>query len=200
MSKVYGERYKPILEWLPQIHHRHKYILEELFKPPLTMTHGDAHIENVFFHSRFSGGAAFIDFGNMMFSQGMYDIAFFVVNSLEPEVRRAMERQIVEHYQACLVANGVTSYTRERAWNDYVLNLWRPLISVCAIAPSIESDHKQGVGLFAEKPTQADEQMRQMYDKLNERIVSALLDHKWLDRILEGSQHCGLCSCISFCY
>ena len=200
LGKVYGDTYKPILDWIPQIHHRHKFILEELFKPPLTLTHGDAHIENIFFDSRFSGGASFIDFGNMMFSQGMYDIAFFTVNSLEPEVRRRVEKDLVEHYHACLVANGVTNYSAERAWSDYVLNLWRPLISVCAIAPSIEVAHRHGTGLFAEKPTEGDAQMRLMYEKLNERIVAALTDHHWLDRILQGSQSCGLCSCISFCY
>ena len=70
------------------------YILQELFRPPLTLTHGDAHIENVFFHSRFSGGAMFIDFGNMMFSQGMYDVAFYMVNSMEVVDRRALEKQV----------------------------------------------------------------------------------------------------------
>ena len=39
--------YAPILAWVPQLRRRHKYILAELFKPPLTLTHGDAHIENV---------------------------------------------------------------------------------------------------------------------------------------------------------
>jgi hypothetical protein len=38
------------------------------------------------------------------------------------------------------------------------------------------------------------------YDKLNERIVAALIDHQWLELIMEGPQSCGLCSCISFCY
>ena len=47
---------------------------------PLTMIHGDAHIENVFYDARFPGSCAFIDFGNMMFSQGMYDVAFFMAH------------------------------------------------------------------------------------------------------------------------
>ena len=47
------------------------------------MCHGDAHIENVFFHDRFPGGASWIDFGNVMFSPGMSDVAFFTVNSME---------------------------------------------------------------------------------------------------------------------
>lgn len=200
LKAVYAEEYAPILAWVPALRRRHKWLLQELFRPPLTLTHGDAHIENVFFHSRFDGGASFIDFGNMMFSQAMYDVAFYMVNSLEVADRRALEKPILEHYHSCLIAGGVSDYTFERAWYDYRINLWRPLISVCAIAPSIAEAHKHSSGLFAASPTKADAQMRRMYDKLNERIVAALLDHKWLELILEGSQYCGLCSCVSFCY
>ena len=68
------------------------------------------------------------------------------------------------------------------------------------MAPSMEAAHRAKTGLFAPSPTAADLQIRQMYERLSERIVAALLDHKWLDIILEGDQFCGLCSCISFCY
>lgn len=69
LGKVYGDVYAPIVEWMPKLRRRHRYIIQQLFKPPLTMAHGDAHIENVFFHERFPGGVCFVDFGNMMFSQ-----------------------------------------------------------------------------------------------------------------------------------
>lgn len=57
-----------------------------------------------------------------------------------------------------------------------------------------------GKGIFAPNPTKADMQLRIMYEKLNERCVQALLDHEWLNLVLEGWQYCGLCNCISFCY
>ena len=47
LGRVYGDVYAPILAWMPTILHRHKYILQELFKPPLTLCHGDAHIGKV---------------------------------------------------------------------------------------------------------------------------------------------------------
>ena len=74
LNKVYHQAYAPIAAWMPKLRKYHKYIMSELFKPPLTMCHGDAHIENVFFHSRFAGSCAFIDFGNMMFSPGTSDM------------------------------------------------------------------------------------------------------------------------------
>jgi len=202
LSKCYGQTYAPILKWLPVLRRRHKYILRELFRPPLTMCHGDAHIENAFFDGRFPGGCAFIDFGNMMFSQPMYDVAFFMVHSLDVDTRRKHERAVVEHYHATLLANGVDpdTYSLERCWKDYRFNFWRAFISLLAMGPSVEHQHRTGTGIFAEHPTKADQQMREMYEKLNERIVAALLDHDWLAMAQEQSMNCGLCSCIPFCF
>jgi len=202
LGRVYGDVYAPILAWMPTILHRHKYILQELFKPPLTLCHGDAHIENVFYDKRFSGGAAFIDFGNMMFSQAMNDVAFFMVHSLDVQTRRSVEWDVVAYYYEMLKANGVDgeAYTWERCKRDYRFNLWRALVSICAMGPSIDAAHRTGVGIFAEKPTEGDMQLRQMYDKLNERVVAAMVDNDWISLVADSSQSCGLCSCISFCY
>ena len=35
----------------------------ELVRPPLTLCHGDCHLENIFFGEHFEGGCMFIDFG-----------------------------------------------------------------------------------------------------------------------------------------
>jgi thiamine kinase-like enzyme len=169
LGKVYGDVYAPIVEWMPKLRRRHRYIIQQLFKPPLTMAHGDAHIENVFFHERFPGGVCFVDFGNMMFSQGMCDVAFYVVNSLQVADRRAQEEAMVTHYHTTLVAEGVKDYTIERCRLDYVLNLWRPLISLCTIGPSLVEQKRKGTGVFSPTPSADDQRMREMYDKLRER-------------------------------
>ena len=54
LAKIYPETCAPIAGWLPTLRRRHKYIMSELFKPPLTLCHGDAHLENVFFDERFA--------------------------------------------------------------------------------------------------------------------------------------------------
>jgi hypothetical protein len=54
LAKIYPQTYAPIAGWLPTLRRRHKYIMAELFKPPLTLCHGDAHLENVFFDERFA--------------------------------------------------------------------------------------------------------------------------------------------------
>ena len=201
LSRIYADVYAPIAAWMPQLRRYHQYIQRELFKPPLTMCHGDAHIENVFYHPRFAGGCAFIDFGNMMFGPGVSDVAFFMVHSLDVDVRRNVEEATVRAYHAALIANGVdeAAFPWERCWRDYRFNLWRALLAVMTIAPSLEHQHKTGTGIFSEKPTKGDATLREMYDKLNERCVAALLDHDWLSLVLEGTETCVSCGCVPFC-
>lgn len=132
-----------------------------------------------------------------------------MVHSLEVDVRRQSEEQVLKCYHDVLTANGVEKegpggYDWERCWKDYRFNLWRALLSVMTIGPSLESQHRKGKGIFAEKPTKADASLREMYDKINERVVAALLDHKWLEMVMEGSEVCLSCGyvpgCRTICY
>ena len=75
--------YAPILDWLPHIRRRHRFILDELLRPPLTLCHGDVHLDNLFFDDTFKSGVKVIDFGNMIFSQGGFDVAFFLATNLD---------------------------------------------------------------------------------------------------------------------
>ena len=68
-------------------------------------------------------------------------------------------------------------------------------IAIAALAHEGERDRKTGEPYIFHVMRVT---MSMTNDK--ERIVAALLDHKWLELILEGSKYCGLCSCISFCY
>lgn len=52
---------------------------------------------------------------------GVYDLAYLMVAFWNVEVRRALERPILEHYHACLLANGVHDYSWEQLWADYRL-------------------------------------------------------------------------------
>jgi hypothetical protein len=207
LVRCYPETYAPIISWLPHLRRRHRFIVRECLRAPLTLTHGDAHIENAFFDARFADGTAFIDFGNVMFSPGTSDVAFFLVHSLDVTVRRALEEELVRHYHASLLANGVdgASYPFERCWHDYRFNLWRALLSVCAMAPSLLSQLRRRTGIFAADAStmsDADRKDKAVYEELNRRCVAALIDHNWLELLLEesGPPSCGLCSGFSICY
>jgi hypothetical protein len=132
-------------------------------------------------------------------------IAFFMVHSLGVEVRRELEEELVRRYHASLVASGVdaATYSFERCWHDYRFNMWRALLSLCAMAPSLLKQHRSASGIFADeaKLTEDEKRTKNTYVELNKRCVAALQDHKWLDLLIEeGPQGCGLCSGISVCY
>ena len=38
------------------------------------------------------------------------------------------------------------------------------------------------------------------YEKLNERIIAGLVDHKWIELAMEEGEWCGYCSCLPFCF
>ena len=118
------------------------------------------------------------------------------------DVRRAHEESVVKHYYEVLCANGVDpkTFPYERCWRDYKFNFWRTLIAVLAMGPSIEQQHRTGTGIFSEKPTDGEKQQREMYEKLNERIIAALIDHNWIDLAKEESEYCGACGCLPFCF
>jgi len=83
---------------------------------------------------------------------------------------------------------------------SYRFNLWRTFISLAAMGPNIEHQQRTGKGMFAEHPTEGDKSLRDMYEKLNERTVAALIDHDWISMAKEQSQWCGLCTAVPFCF
>lgn len=103
------------------------------------------------------------------YSQGTYDVAMFMLHSLDVDVRRKVELRVVKQYHAALLANGVeeSAYTWEQCWYSYRFNLWRAFIVLCGMAPSIEHQKKAKKGMFASEPTKADAQLKVMYEKLN---------------------------------
>ena len=68
-----------------------------------------------------------LDWQRVALGKGPIDVAFFTVLSLEPEVRRAWQWDLVERYHAGLLEHGMRDYSLEECKRDYRL---------CAFAPS----------------------------------------------------------------
>tara|TARA_B110001452_G_scaffold228595_1_gene204112 strand:- start:649 stop:1836 length:1188 start_codon:yes stop_codon:yes gene_type:complete len=58
--RCFPEMFAPILAWAPLIKRRHNYLVKRLFTPPLTLCHGDVHLDNIFFDDSFPGGLKMI--------------------------------------------------------------------------------------------------------------------------------------------
>ena len=75
-------------------------------REPLTLIHGDPHAGNTYF---LEDRAGLFDWQVVQRNQGIRDIAYFLVLSLDTEVRRSRERELVRLYLETLGEHGVPS-------------------------------------------------------------------------------------------
>ena len=69
------------------------------------------------------------------------DLAYFTATSLTPELRAAIEKDLVDEYHRALRDFGVTDYDRETCWQDYRLGMTQTvLISALGFAFATATD------------------------------------------------------------
>ncbi|HSL57523.1 MAG TPA: phosphotransferase [Acidimicrobiales bacterium] len=107
-------------------------LLAQLSRGPNTMVHGDFRADNILFDAR--GSVALLDFQLIGSGSGTYDLAYFVTQSLEPDVAAASERALFDRWVAGLVARGVPEADLEGAWDDY-----RTAALFCLVYPIVAS-------------------------------------------------------------
>jgi aminoglycoside phosphotransferase (APT) family kinase protein len=92
-------------------------LLDALGEEPTTMYHGDFRADNLFFAD--DGSVAAVDFQLVGTGRAAYDLAYFVTQSLTPEVATAHESALFDRWIAALVAAGVPEADLAGAWEDY---------------------------------------------------------------------------------
>lgn len=85
---------------------------------PSTLIHGDSHAGNLYFED---GEAGFFDWQVTQRHQGIRDVAYFLILSLDTRLRREHERALVDRYRARLVDLGVpaSDVRAEDSWERY---------------------------------------------------------------------------------
>ena len=106
-------------------------LLEELARSPRTVCHGDVRLDNLFFGPG-DATPTFIDWQIAGRGVGTFDLAYFMSQSLDPDVRRAAEREILARYHAGLLARGVRGYDFAQCLIDY-----RRAVLFCFVYPVI---------------------------------------------------------------
>ncbi|MFE6862087.1 phosphotransferase family protein [Nocardia sp. NPDC057668] len=82
---------------------------------PHTLTHGDPHLGNLFFVGAEPG---LLDWQIARAGAGIRDVAYFACASVEPELLRRIERELVGRYADGLAAGGV-AVDPDRLWTGY---------------------------------------------------------------------------------
>jgi len=83
-------------------------LIDAWYSGPLTLIHGDSHLANLFEYPEPDGPRmGMIDFQAMHWCQGIRDVQYFLINSLEPELLAAHESELIDFYIDELAQRGV---------------------------------------------------------------------------------------------
>jgi aminoglycoside/choline kinase family phosphotransferase len=115
--------------WDVYVHEFHNIRMQSN-KPPLTLCHGDYHLENISLSgSGQDARATVFDWQCLRVSQGPLDICYFLVLNLDPDLRRKCEPEILARYCDRLVEAGVTAYTFDECYHAYKVSLYELLLA-----------------------------------------------------------------------
>jgi len=99
-----------------------------------SILHGDYRIDNILFTPDDSRMAV-VDWQSVTIGLPGRDLAYFTATSLQPDLRRQLEEELVAIYHRRLQNYGVTDYDRQTCWEDYKLGtLQATMISGLALA------------------------------------------------------------------
>lgn len=96
-------------------------LVDAWYAEPLTLLHGDSHLANCFEHPAADGGGTavgLLDFQGVHWGQGVRDVQYHLIDSLEPDVLATCEGALVDGYVAALARDGVV-LDRERVLQQY---------------------------------------------------------------------------------
>lgn len=105
---------------------------------PLTFTHGDFRLDNLFFDPDNPSAMAVIDWQVCSIASGMRDIAYFLATNVEPEIRQAIEREVVEEYGNAMAQAGA-ELAFEDWWYAYRMHILGNLMYVVMIGGGLEA-------------------------------------------------------------
>jgi aminoglycoside/choline kinase family phosphotransferase len=94
-------------------------LIASWYSEPLTLIHGDSHLANCFEYTTPEGPRmGLIDFQGLQWCQGIRDVQYHLINSLEPDVLAEHEDELIDHYVAELGGHGI-ELTAEDAREQY---------------------------------------------------------------------------------
>lgn len=121
---------------------------------PLTLGHGDYRLDNLMFGTAEGGPpVAVVDWQTPNHGQAGTDVSYFMGAGLMPDVRRAVEVDIVDEYLGVLIGYGI-EYPREAFWRDYVHDTFAGLV-MAIVASQVVTPTERGEAMFAAMATRA---------------------------------------------
>ncbi len=119
--------------------------------------------DNIFFDPENGDNPVVVfDWAMACVERGVGDIAFLLGTSVTTDLRRKVERDLIRQYHQRVLANGVSDYSFEQCWADYLTALlFKTYVSVIAFARVDISDARS----------------REMWNRTINRWFSAIVDN-----------------------
>ncbi|MDE0884859.1 MAG: phosphotransferase [Myxococcota bacterium] len=121
-----------IVDLIPHLMKNYRKLEAAWAQGPRTLLHGDAHLGNMYVQE---GEVGLLDWQVFNYGQGMRDISYLLVNSLDEKIRLDHQEKLVRHYLAVLADHGV-SLAFDVAWRQYRMQSVYAWIAGAVTAPS----------------------------------------------------------------
>ena len=132
------------LELGERVRDAYRHMLTELAVPPRTFVHTDFRLDNLFFGE---GGVTVIDWQLSTRSSGVYDVAYLLSQSMDVELRRANQDDILAAWHERLCQAGVKDYSLDQAKADYAASVLVCLVVAVAAGADMELGNARGEAL-----------------------------------------------------
>lgn len=127
----FGDRLTPLLRGAgEQLGGYLNAMLDRAATRPLTLCHVDFRLDNLLFGGAGRAPVTIIDWQAVASSVAAFDIGNFLSASLEPDVRRGHETELLRRYHGTLMERGVRGYSFDEFLADY-----RRALLLCFIVP-----------------------------------------------------------------
>ena len=136
-------------------------------RAPWTLAHQDFRVENMLFGDAENDEVTVIDWQGIGRGPGAYDLAYLLGGSMDTQLRRDNEKDLVVAYHDELCQQGVADYSFESAWDDYgFAHLIGGLATSVFAGGTLDLNNERG---------------KELIRMMSERHVTAALDHGGLD-------------------
>jgi aminoglycoside/choline kinase family phosphotransferase len=122
----------------------YRHMLTDLAVPPRTFVHTDFRLDNLFFGD---GGVTVIDWQLSTKSSGVYDVAYLLSQSMDVELRKAHQDEIIGAWYERLCQAGVEDYSLDQANADYAASVLVCLVVAVATGADMDLGNKRGEAL-----------------------------------------------------
>lgn len=130
---------------------------------PHTLLHCDLRADNLLFDRR-SDAVTLVDWQGCGLGPAAFDVAYFLVQSLTIEDRRAHQEELLDYWRQALARHGVRN--TERAADGYSASIWYGMAIACALPVISDPDEPR---------------VRELALAVASRTIAALTDHGELE-------------------